>query len=303
MSGGRLRARAARAQGGRGAHGARWPRRAFWLRATTLACLRLTALSSMCTSHSGALRAESVRRTALQCGEQRAPTPPLARAPSKEHRRVGRQRHGGRIRLQRAKHAKLHGPRRAARRRSERASNGAEATGNCAQRVCDTSSLRPPSELIRHVKVPPRHISLRASLAALRRVMFRLAGCARGGALARLAPGKAAPAALRAPGAMGRAPFRELSVVASGTDVRFKIPGRDEQIVTIDEEEIVQRRDQSYATRLVQVRLRGAALRSQPARARCRARRCSRAAAQPRDAMRTAMRTAMAPLRIARPPP
>jgi hypothetical protein len=114
--------------------------------------------------------------------------------------------------------------------------------------------------------------------------MFRLAGCGRGAVLARLAP--RAPAALhgaRAPRpAAGRA---SLATRASGTDVRFRIPAAnipDDEILTIDDEEIEQRRDNSHATRLVQVCARGAlcgahARRGSPAEARSSAPRGVRA--------------------------
>jgi ribosome biogenesis GTPase A len=100
--------------------------------------------------------------------------------------------------------------------------------------------------------------------------MFRLAGCGRSVVLARLAP--RAPAALHGARAPRSAPGRaSLATRADGTDVRFRIPAAnipDDEILTIDDEEIEQRRDNSHATRLVQVRTcAGAVLRRMPARA------------------------------------
>jgi hypothetical protein len=85
--------------------------------------------------------------------------------------------------------------------------------------------------------------------------MFGLASCSRGVALARLAP--RAPAALRAAVQTRGVAHKALAAVA-GTDTRFRIPPAsvpDHEILTIDDEEIEQRRDNTVSTRLVQARI------------------------------------------------
>jgi hypothetical protein len=115
--------------------------------------------------------------------------------------------------------------------------------------------------------------------------MFGLASCSRG--VARLVP--RAPAALRASVQQRGVARRALAAVA-GTDTRFRIPPAsvpDHEILTIDDEEIEQRRDNTVSTRLVQARILPCSLAApQPAAVRQRrahgtAVRASRRAAPP----------------------
>jgi hypothetical protein len=83
--------------------------------------------------------------------------------------------------------------------------------------------------------------------------------------LSRLAARRPPPQQLSRCRGGAAAPRRAYTPTTAGTDVRFRIPPayvRDEDILTVDDQDIEQRRDTSHATRLVQARVALFGLRS-----------------------------------------
>lgn len=82
--------------------------------------------------------------------------------------------------------------------------------------------------------------------------MLRL--CARARCASRLAARQAPPPALRLAPRREAARRAQSGASASGTQTRFRIPGPDEVILTVDDEEVAATRDLTHGPRLVQVR-------------------------------------------------